>query len=245
MMRTARIALKSFLSAALGLWSLPMLLYGGYLLICWFRIHTSSVYYVDYLYALAALIFLVLGTCSMVLTLYVTCRQPGLWLLLVVPVFLGFATLVFIPNHRPVVDERLLDDGNYMEDIRVSLGDWKDAHHRFAADESEFKQAMAEGAMRWHVPGDPIHESQYRQRRKSLPYQIVVIPRSTGPRLTQVSERPGVIYYCVSQDLQEFWVTMTVLDSEVAPSAMLRRRDGDVDVLHVEDRELSVKQLTR
>jgi hypothetical protein len=30
-------------------------------------------------------------------------------------------------------------------------------------------------------------------------------------RSTDVSQRPGVIYYCESKDLQEVWVTMTRL----------------------------------
>lgn len=33
-----------------------MLIYGGYLFLCWFRIHTSDVYYADYPYAFAALV---------------------------------------------------------------------------------------------------------------------------------------------------------------------------------------------
>ena len=45
---SARTAFKVLLSAVLGLFSLPMLGCGGYLSLCWFRIHTSDVYYADY-----------------------------------------------------------------------------------------------------------------------------------------------------------------------------------------------------
>jgi hypothetical protein len=37
--------MKVLASALLGLLSVPMLGYGGYLFVCWFRIHTSDVYY--------------------------------------------------------------------------------------------------------------------------------------------------------------------------------------------------------
>jgi hypothetical protein len=56
-----------------------------------------------------------------------------------------------------------------------------------------------------------------------LPYQVLVFPNATGPRVDNFSERPGVVYYCVSADRQEFWVTMTSLDSVVAPSATINR----------------------
>jgi hypothetical protein len=44
---------------------------------------------------------------------------------------------------------------------------------------------------------------------------------ANSPRSTNVWQRPGVIYYCVSKDLQEFRVTMTGLRSDVASTADL------------------------
>jgi hypothetical protein len=41
--------------------------------------------------------------------------------------------------------------------------------------------------------------------------------------VSKQSERPGVIYYCVSGDQQEFWVTMTTRQAVVAPAASLKR----------------------
>ena len=48
--------LKVLQSALLGVFCLPTLLYGGYLLYCWIKIHTSDVYYTNYWYGTAALI---------------------------------------------------------------------------------------------------------------------------------------------------------------------------------------------
>jgi hypothetical protein len=56
-----------------------------------------------------------------------------------------------------------------------------------------------------------------------LPYKVVVITGATGPKLDGLSERPGVIYYCVSADYQQFWATMTGLAEDVSPKATLKR----------------------
>jgi hypothetical protein len=53
--------------------------------------------------------------------------------------------------------------------------------------------------------------------------QVVVIAGATGPKLDGLSERPGVIYYCVSADYQQFWATMTGLSEDVSPKATLKR----------------------
>ena len=56
-----------------------------------------------------------------------------------------------------------------------------------------------------------------------MPYEIVVVTDANGPRMNNLSKRPGVIYYCVSGDHQEFWATITALQHDVAPTASLRR----------------------
>jgi hypothetical protein len=63
-----------------------------------------------------------------------------------------------------------------------------------------------------------------------LPYEIVVVTNAYGPRIDNLSERPGVIYYSVSSDHQEFWATMTALQHEVAPTASLKKVVDSPDV---------------
>jgi hypothetical protein len=59
-----------------------------------------------------------------------------------------------------------------------------------------------------------------------LPYEIVVETNATGPRLQNMSQRPGVVYYCVSEDLQEYWVTMTALQEDYGSASSIRRMGG-------------------
>jgi hypothetical protein len=95
-------------------------------------------------------------------------------------------------------------------------------NHQFPANESEFKKALGEGPAAWHFSVGPAPTSRYRQRGRPLPYQIVVVTKANGPRVTDISLRPGVIYYCVSSDLQEFWVTMTMLQTNLSSAASLQ-----------------------
>ena len=53
-----------------GLFSLPMLGYGGYLFVCWVRIHVSDVYYADYWYMNGALAWTGIGLLSFRATWY-------------------------------------------------------------------------------------------------------------------------------------------------------------------------------
>ena len=45
---------------------------------------------------------------------------------------------------------------------------------------------------------------------------------ASGPRLDNVSDRPGVIYYAVSSDQQQYWVTMTGLLKDTSSTATLK-----------------------
>jgi hypothetical protein len=59
-----------------------------------------------------------------------------------------------------------------------------------------------------------------------VPYEVVVVTNADGPQLTDVSQRPGVIYYSVSKDLQQFWALMTRLQSDMATTAHIESAPG-------------------
>ena len=51
-----------------------------------------------------------------------------------------------------------------------------------------------------------------------------------GPRLGSLSQQAGGIYYCVTADAQQFWVTMTGLHEDVSRTGTLKRvADGSYD----------------
>jgi len=220
MCKSARTFVSVLLSVACGLFCVPMLGYGGYLLVCWVRIHTSNVYYVAYPYATVGLAFVAVGLLSLWATLYGAWRRSFYGLLFVVPVFLGLAALINIPDVLPH-DFSGTADTNYLSAVKSFFGVWYENNHRFPADESEFGEALWKGPSAWQYRVGPAPASRYMQRGNPLPYQIVVVKNATGPRIIDVSHRPGVVYYCVSADLQEFWVTMTRLQSDLAVTASL------------------------
>jgi hypothetical protein len=241
---SARPVSKVLLSVLLGLFSVPMLGYGGYLFFCWFRIHTSNVYYADYPYATAALAWFGVGLLSLWATLHGVWRRSFYGFLSVIPVFLGLAAMIYIPNLVPR-GFSMEADTNYRSDVNSFFRVWYENNHRFPASEAEFRDALRKGPEAWQHRVGPAPASRYRQQGNPLPYEVVVVTNANAPRLTDVSQRPGVIYYCVSKDLQEFWVTMTVLQSDVASTAYINRIAGlpeEFWLIHAAGRDYPVRK---
>ncbi|MGB9074152.1 MAG: hypothetical protein WCC22_16055 [Terriglobales bacterium] len=221
MRKSARIYAKATLFIMSGLFSVPTLGYGGYLLACWIRIHTSNIYYADYWYATIGLAFVAVGLLSLCAALYGASRRSFYGLLFVAPVFLGLSAMINIPELLPHAYSSIADS-NYLSGVRAFLEDWYENNHRFPTNESEFQEALRKGPAAWQYRVDPVPASRYMQRGSQLPYQIVVVTNANAPKTADVSRRPGVVYYCVSSDLQEFWVTMTRLQSDLAVAASLK-----------------------
>jgi hypothetical protein len=221
MNKSARIYAKATLFIISGLFSVPTIGYGGYLLVCWIRIHTSNIYYADYWYATAGLAFVAVGLFSLWAASHGATHRSFYGLLFVAPIFLGLLTMINIPDLLPHGYSGIAD-ANYLSDVRAFLGNWYENNHRFPADESEFKEALRKGPAAWQYRVGPVPTSRYMQRGNQLPYQIVVVNDANAPRTAGASRRPGVVYYSVSSDLQEFWVTMTRLQSDLADGASLK-----------------------
>jgi len=218
--RTTRIVLCS----VFGLFSLPALFFGLYLFACWFRIHVTDVYYVQYPYLTRSLAFLGVAAFSLFCGVYGAWRRSLYGLLYVVPVFLGLATMVYIPDGMPHVQRSMVADSNYLSSVNSFFRVWYEAHHRFPANRDEFDNALESGQAAWqNRVQSPSRWSFYSRKGVRLPYEVVVVTNANGPRTDNVSDRPGVVYYCVSTDQQEFWVTMTGLHQDVAHTAILKR----------------------
>lgn len=207
-----------------GLFGLPALIFGFYLVACSIRIHTSEVYYVEYPYLVAGSALVALGAGIFCCAFYGASRGGFYRLLLPVGSVLGLATMVYIPDAIPHVHRSMIQDSNYLSTVHSFLGVWHDANHRFPKNEAEFSDALKRGPETWqNRVKSPPTESFYSQRGHRLPYQIVVVNDASGARLDNVSDRPGVIYYAVSSDQQQYWVTMTGLLKDTSSTATLKR----------------------
>jgi hypothetical protein len=196
-----------------------MLFFGGHHAVCFLRIHFSSAYYTEYSYGTAALVWIGLGLLCLRAVLHGVWRRSYYGILFVVPVFLGLAAMVMIPDLQPRFPSVTADD-NFLRQVKESTRVWYLSHQRFPSDATEFRDAV--GTM-------SLQQSPYMQRREPLQYEIVAITGATGPKVDDVSSRPGEVYYCVSGDSQEFWVTMTSMRSAVASRAVLARFLGLAD----------------
>jgi len=97
-------------------------MFGAYFIWCSFRIHFADVYYVEYPYLLAACVLMGIGVLSVSCVVYGAWRRSFFGLVFVIPLVLGFAMLVYIPDGRPHVQRSMMDDTNYLSDIRAFLG---------------------------------------------------------------------------------------------------------------------------
>jgi hypothetical protein len=214
---------KLVLAGIAGLLSLPALIFASYLLSCWVRIHTANVFYVAYPYLLAAFVLGGIGALSAFCSIYSALRRSFYGLLFLVPIVLGLATMVYIPDGTPHVQRSMMDDTNYLSITGSFLRVWYELHHRFPKDQAEFLDALRSGPAAWQYRvRKPPAESDYAKGGVRLPYQVVVVNNASGPRLANLSQQPGVIYYCVTDDQQQFWVTMTGLHEDVSRSATLK-----------------------
>ena len=211
------------LAVLVSLVSLPYLVFGGYLLRCWIRIHISNPYYVDYPYISMGLGSVAIGLACLGMTLFSAWRRSFYGVFYVVPAVLGLFAMHSIPDAQPHIARSMMADSNYVGDISSYFRVWYESHNAFPADESEFAQAMAESPADWQDRATLTPQSQYKRLRHTLPYLVLVFPNAIGPRVDNLSDRPGVVYYCVSGDLQKFWATMTGLDTDFAQSATIKR----------------------
>lgn len=223
-MGNLRNAARWTIAVVAVLFSLPSFVFACYFLWCYVRIHTSRVYYVEYPYLLTACIFIVIAFLSISCAVYGIRRRTFYGSILIFPFALGFAVLVYIPDGTPHVQRSMSDDTNYLSSVHSFFGVWYEAHQSFPKDIAEFRQALRQGPAAWqNRVSSPSWQSDYAKNGERLPYEIIVIGGATGPKLDGVSERPGVIYYCVSADHQEFWVTMTGLNEDVSAKATLKK----------------------
>jgi len=213
------------LAVLFGLFCVPALFHGAHLLVCWFRIHTSEVYYTDYPYLAVGFIFSSVGFLGAFATWFGVSRKSFYGLLFLVPVSQGLAAMILIPCMEPRAPSATAD-ANYLSEVRPFFRLWYEENHLFPGNEAEFREAFAKGRAAWGNGAEPVPASAYRKGGKPLSYEIVVETNATGPRLRNLSERPAVVYYCVSEDRQEYWVTMTALESEFGPASSLVRTGG-------------------
>jgi hypothetical protein len=218
-----RKTVNTALAIVAGLFSLPSFIFGCYFIWCSIRIRTCDVYYVEYPYLLTACVLVGIGLLSVSCAVYGIRRRSFYGAIFIIPLVLGFAMLVYIPDGTPHVQRSMMDDTNYLSGIHSFFGVWYESHQRFPKDEAEFKDALKQGPAAWQFRlTSPPLESDYAKDGIRLQYEIVVIRGATGPKLDALSERPGVIYYCLSADNQQFWVTMTGLHQDVSPKATLK-----------------------
>jgi len=109
-----RLLLKIVGTALVGLFCLPPLIFGLYLGICWVRIHTTSLYYVEYPFFLGASISTAVAALSIFLTLHGVWRRSYYGVVFVPPVLFGLVFMIQIPDLIPYLNRSMVADSDFL-----------------------------------------------------------------------------------------------------------------------------------
>ncbi len=199
-----------------------MFLYGGWLLKLWITIQLQRCVYLEYSYLTVGIAFVSLGIVALLCALYAT-RRRGYWsALFAFPVIAGLWTMVVMPNIVP----NDAKSAYHIQNMASELKTFSSEHGLFPDRETA-------------LPAKDSKElSPYYQRGRQLPFRIVWVPNSTGPFLNSPGPYPGVIFYAVSANQREVWLTGTELRfprtaGNHAQFLSFLSTDGDTRVLHL------------
>jgi len=199
-----------------------MLLYGGWLLKLWIAIQLQRCAYLGYSYLTVGMIFMALGVVSLLCALYAA-RRRGYWsALFAVPVIAGLWTMAAIPNMVPYDTK----SASHIQNMARELESFSLQYGRFPDRETA-------------LPAGVLNEpSPYYQQGRQLPFRTVLIPNAAGPFLNSPGPYPGVIFYAVSANQQDVWLTGTELRFPRTTGNYVQfldflSADGDTRVLHL------------
>ncbi len=211
---------------------LPIILF-GLMYVDWWRMSRHGQYYYEFPYLGMACLYLLAAFVATTAVLYRGLRH-GHNLLLSIPVLIFLAAVVFFSKLQPAATGA--GDYNYLVTVAFDLDEWSGTHHRYPLDEREVQEALRSTTrMDGYTRSTGLHlqqESHYRLRGVAIPYQVVLLTNSTGPRLTAVDSRPGIVYYAVSPRADEYWLTMTALKDSSPGSADVFRVGRQSYIVH-------------
>jgi hypothetical protein len=121
--------------------------------------------------------------------------------------------LVVVPN-LPYWHLELVENAKYMGSIELRLETWGREHGKFPLTEDELHITLGSATM----------PSPYRQGGNTLNYQFELVPNQSAPYQT-TPKRPGIIYYAVDPNGQQFWLTLSGLNALYADRPSMAHSD--------------------
>jgi len=198
-----------------------MLIFGGWLLAIWITIQIRHCVYLEYPYLKVRIVFLSIGVVALLCVRYAAKKRGGWGVLYVVPVIIGLWTLVVVPDIVP----HGMQSQRHIRNMKSELESFSKQYGHFPDHETALPVEVSE---------DP---SPYYQNGRQLPFRTVLVPNAAGPFLNNPGADPGVIFYAVSVDQQEVWLTGTELRFMRCGGRVQFIRflswDGDGRVLHL------------
>lgn len=205
-----------------GLLSLPLLVFTWSVVHLWIRfwLRPANAFYINSWMSTSVLVFALAGPLVILLVLVgalasLRSSRPR-WPVVVLPVAILIAlySMVVIPDF-PLWDAERIEEIVHLATIEHSLESWGRTNGRFPVTQAEFENAIAKGSQ---------PPSIYRQHNHALSYQLRLLSDQTGPYRTQ-PESPAIVYYAVSQSGNQFWLTVSGLNTAVSTQAEMLKTD--------------------
>jgi hypothetical protein len=184
-----------------GLFAVPPLLFAGLLFRYWLMIQFHRGIYLEYPYLATGLVFLCLGILEVFCVMQGMRRRGFGRLLLAIPVILGFATMINVPEIAPKDREGL----RHLSNMITGLDSFDSEHGHYPETVAELEQTSSE-------TNGP---TRYRKNGQLLHHRAVLLANASGPYSGSVGDEPGVLFYAVTSDYKEAWLTETELDRPV------------------------------
>ncbi len=210
-----------------GVLCLLLLVFAARLLFIELQLHLGHPFYVDLQYLSKGMFLFTPGFIGILIVWLVvrSARTSVLWL--IVPLGIGFMGLQVPPSNYEFSAASVGRSAvaTQMSEVGRTLLEWGRKNGHFPASESQFLHMVQQ------LKQQP---SLYAREGQRLPYRMIYIPNAAGPHLPQPpGPEPTMIYCAVSPNLQQFWLTATVLDEVVSTLvSMLKESNGSVQVLH-------------
>lgn len=211
---------------------LPILLLGINETLNLYRIHFGNPYYTDRLYCFG-IAFLLYGLVALLIVGYAVRRYKSLWMLFIPFILTMFLGLI-IPEISPS------DAGSFKMGLALefpvcgALNIWMEKHGTLPANQTELQMAVKE----YEPKDNDISASPYARCGKRIPCEFVYISNASGPYIMEpVTGRPGVVYCSFNKELNNFWLTATVLKKDVGDKTGYLKKWGKTEIQIISNKQ--------
>lgn len=223
---------KRIVAGLVGLFSLPVLMFGFQFLSRGVQAHQGQSFYAAGVegYIEGGLIWMAIALLILLPALRVVLKRDASVAWLALSFLVLILAAMAIPSNTPVgwrVRMAREATERRMESAGTQLAQWAGERQQLPANDAELQSAMKLPDL--SPAGTLPTESRYRRAGLPIPYRFVLAANAGGPNRPQpAGDQPAVLYVAVSADRQKYWITATALPDDASREVVMLERDGQL-----------------